>query len=220
MFLKQLNNKLIKLVSIGVFVVTCQTASAELKKEDLIKKADGLDEEVLSLALDAYHSAKKQGHIKKNKLAIIDYSKPSSERRLWIFDLDKKEVTHNLHVAHGSKSGLHESNKFSNNSGSHQTSLGVFVTQETYQGRNGYSLRLSGLEKGVNDKARSRAIVMHGANYAKPEFIKANGRLGRSQGCPAIDPRVSKEVIDHIKGGSMIFAYYPDQKWLSQSKFL
>jgi hypothetical protein len=217
---------LFKIISIFLLSTSYSYAASDIstpfdiQSDVLAEKAEGIDREVLDLALNAYHEAKARGVATDSKLAVIDYSIPSSKPRLWIFDLDQNKVLYKLHVAHGQKSGLHESTKFSNKPESHQTSIGVFVTQETYHGRNGYSLRLDGLEEGFNDKARDRAIVMHGAAYVKESYIKANGRLGRSHGCPAIDPRVAKEVINELKEGNVIFAYYPDKDWLSQSEFL
>ena len=117
-------------------------------------------------------------------------------------------------------SGANMATQFSNQDESHQTSLGLFVTGDTYVGKNGYSLRLDGLDKGVNDRARDRAIVMHGAPYVSEEFVKANGRLGRSWGCPAISAAVAKPMIDRVKGGGLVFAYYPDARWLKTSKYL
>src|SRR6185436_17336428 len=151
---------------------------------------------------------------------VIDYSKPSSEKRLWVFDLTKGALMYEELVAHGQGSGSALPTIFSNEEDTHRSSLGLFVTDTTYVGKNGYSLRLDGLDAGVNDHARDRAIVMHGAPYVSEEFIKANGRLGRSWGCPAIRNDVAREIIDRIKGGGLVFAYYPDAEWLKSSKFL
>jgi len=123
-------------------------------------------------------------------------------------------------VAHGQGSGDNVPTHFSNEADTHATSLGLYVTEDTYIGKNGYSLRLNGLDKGFNDNALERAIVMHGAPYVNPNAIGSLGRLGRSWGCPALRPAIAKDVIDHVKGGSLVFAYYPDQNWLKSSKFL
>ena len=123
-------------------------------------------------------------------------------------------------VAHGRGSGENFATRFSNDDGSHQTSLGLFRTADTYVGTNGYSLRLDGLEAGVNDRARDRAIVMHGAPYVSEAQLRAVGRLGRSHGCPALRPAIARTVIDTIKQGSLVFAYYPDTSWLHGSRFL
>jgi hypothetical protein len=139
---------------------------------------------------------------------------------MWVIDLKKQKVLYNMHVSHGKNSGEVRSTKFSNVSGSHASSLGVFVTGETYTGKNGYSLRIDGLEKGVNDKARARAIVVHGADYATAAFVKRYGYLGRSHACPAIPQEISRPVINTIKNGSLIFAYYPDRSWLRSSPYV
>jgi hypothetical protein len=181
----------------------------------------GIETDVLEMALGAASCAVKSGAVDgPGTLTVIDYSKPSSERRLWVFDLKSKELIYEELVAHGQGSGANMATKFSNTDESHQTSLGLFVTRDTYVGKNGYSLRLDGLDRGVNDRARDRAIVMHGAPYVSQEYVKANGRLGRSWGCPAISAAVAKRMIDRVKGGGLVFAYYPDKQWLKTSKYL
>ena len=152
------------------------------------------------------------------KLAVIDYSRPSTEKRLWVFDVAGDALLFNEHVAHGSGTGDNIAKRFSNEDGSHATSLGLFRTAETYQGGNGYSLRMDGLDPGFNDHARSRAIVMHGAWYANPELIRTQGRLGRSQGCPALREDVAKVVIDALKQRQLLFAYADDAPWLERSR--
>jgi hypothetical protein len=151
---------------------------------------------------------------------VIDYAQPSTEQRLWVFEFKPLRLLHHEHVAHGRGSGENFAQRFSNVEGSHQSSLGLFRTAETYQGGNGYSLRMDGLEPGINDRARSRAIVMHGAPYVNPEMAQRQGRLGRSFGCPAVRREVAQDVIDSLKQGQLLFAYYPDANWLSQSAFL
>jgi len=181
----------------------------------------GIETDVLGMALGAASCAVKSGAVDApDTLTVIDYSKPSSERRLWVFDLKSKELLYEELVAHGQGSGANMATQFSNNDESHQTSLGLFVTRDTYVGKNGYSLRLDGLDRGVNDRARDRAIVMHGAPYVSEAFVKANGRLGRSWGCPAISAAVAKQMIDRVKGGGLVFAYYPDAGWIKTSKYL
>lgn len=164
----------------------------------------------LELALRAYRCAQARGLVTEPILTLIDYSRPSTERRLWVLDLDTGEVRFHELVAHGRESGENHARAFSNVSGSLQSSLGLFRTAETYIGRHGYSLRLDGLEPGVNDLARERAIVIHGADYVTEGFAAKHGRLGRSWGCPALDPRVNRALIDTIRGGTAVFAYYPD----------
>ncbi len=161
-------------------------------------------------------------HAKKKKdvITIIDYSKPSTEERFYVLDLKRKEVVYKTYVSHGVNTGGNEASQFSNRMNSRQTSLGFFLTSETYYGRNGYSLRLDGLEKGINDRARERTIVIHGAAYATDDFIRRNGRLGRSWGCPALPDNLSKEVIDTIKNGSVLFAYGADDNYLNKTSIL
>lgn len=187
----------------------------------LTAAAPDADPAVLALALQARECATASGAAKpSSKLAVIDYSRPSTEKRLWVFDLEQTRLLHAEHVAHGQGSGENMTRAFSNRDGSHQTSLGLFTTAETYVGGNGYSLRMDGLEPGFNDKARDRLIVMHGAPYVNPAAAQKQGRLGRSHGCPAVRPEVAREVIDELKQGQMVFAYYPDEKWLASSRFL
>ncbi|WP_394257066.1 murein L,D-transpeptidase catalytic domain family protein [Vibrio harveyi] len=159
-----------------------------------------------SLFNDAFLAYKKTSDRKKPLLTIIDYSKPSTEKRFYVVDLDKKKLIFNTYVSHGVNSGKKTATQFSNVVNSRKTSLGTFLTDTTYYGSNGYSLRLDGLTSGVNDKARERYIVVHGADYANPSFIKKNGYLGRSWGCPALPQKLSREIIDTIKGGSVIYA--------------
>jgi hypothetical protein len=160
---------------------------------------------------------KLHSNLKSPVLTIIDFSLPSTERRLWIIDLKSKSILLNSVVAHGRNSGELLASKFSNNPESYQSSLGFYKTGETYQGKHGYSLRLDGLEKGINDQARNRAIVIHGADYASEAFAKINGRLGRSLGCPALPTELSTKAIDLIKDGSLIFIFGNDENYQKQS---
>jgi hypothetical protein len=198
------------------------STSATFALEDFDATAiGGIETDVLEMALGAASCAVKTGAVRgPETLTVIDYSKPSSERRLWVYDLKTKQLLFEELVAHGQGSGANVATQFSNNDESHQTSLGLFVTSDTYVGKNGYSLRLDGLDKGVNDRARDRAIVMHGAPYVSQAFVKANGRLGRSWGCPAISEVVARKMIDTVKGGGLVFAYYPDAKLLKTSRYL
>jgi hypothetical protein len=185
------------------------------------KAVGSIDERVLALALGAARCAQANGAVEDpSTLTIIDYSKPSTERRMWVLDLENRSLLYEELVAHGQGTGGNLASKFSNKPDSHQTSLGLFVTDDTYVGRNGYSLRLDGLERGFNDRARERAIVMHGAPYVNASISKQLGRLGRSHGCPAVREPIARELIDRVKGGSLVFGYYPDPAWLENSKFL
>lgn len=213
------------LLSIAValaFAVPMQAAgSSDALVASLVAQAPGLRADVLKLALAAAKRAGDQGLVpRRDLLTVIDYSLPSSQPRLFIFDLTGHKLLFRELVAHGKGSGGNVANVFSNSPGSLATSLGLFVTADTYTGGNGYSLRLRGLEEGINDMAWDRAIVMHGASYVSQEAVKVLGRLGRSWGCPAVRPEVSQKIIDTIRGGSPIFAYYPDKSWLSNSAFL
>jgi hypothetical protein len=183
--------------------------------------ATSIDHNVLRLALNASTCARTLGAVVNERLlTVIDYSKASTEPRLWVLDLESERVLFEELVAHGRGSGENYATRFSNAEGSHQTSLGLFRTADTYVGSNGYSLRLDGLEAGVNDRARERAIVMHGAPYVNEDAARTLGRLGRSWGCPALRQTVARTVIDTIKQGSLVFAYYPDRQWLNGSRYL
>jgi len=180
----------------------------------------GLRREVLDLALRAYECGRARGEIARSRLTIIDYSLPSTQKRLWVIDLDRRKLLFNELVAHGRDSGENIAVSFSNTLGSHKSSLGLFRADQTYVGRHGYSLNLAGLEPGINDRAMQRRVVVHGADYVAPEFVATHGRLGRSWGCPALDRRVSRRVIDEIKEGGAVFAFYPDRNWLDRSSYL
>lgn len=158
-------------------------------------------------------------NLNKSIITIIDFTKPSTEKRLWTIDIDQKKLLYHTWVAHGQNSGYLYADKFSNRHGSHQSSLGFYITGNTYVGKHGLSLKLHGIEEGVNDQAESRAIVMHGADYVSEEFIKRNGRLGRSHGCPAIPMDLHKQLISDLADGSLLFIYYPDENYISTSSF-
>tara|TARA_R110001599_G_scaffold39444_20_gene120693 strand:- start:17056 stop:17751 length:696 start_codon:yes stop_codon:yes gene_type:complete len=182
--------------------------------------APTLDRSVLRRAVAAMNCALDRGLERAERLAIIDFSLPSTEQRLWIFDLSQRELLLNELVAHGQGSGQNVASRFSNVSGSHQSSIGLFRTSESYRGRHGYSLRMDGLEAGINDLARERAIVIHGADYVDPQWIDRQGRIGRSQGCPAVRQEVASTVVDTLKDGQFLFSWYPDPDWLANSDFL
>lgn len=183
--------------------------------------ASDADPRVVRMAVEAQQCASRRGDVAEGgKLAVIDYSLPSTQRRMWVFDLARVALLYSEHVAHGRNTGDNFATRFSNSEGSFQSSLGLFRTAETYTGENGYSMRMDGLEPGVNDLARPRAIVMHGAWYVDPLQALRQGRLGRSLGCPALRPQVARQVIDTLKQGQLLFAYYPDQRWLSKSRYV
>jgi hypothetical protein len=171
---------------------------------------DGLGSHVLELALESAASAVDRGTAAvPTTLTIIDYSKPSTEPRLWVYDVRTHALLFHELVSHGRGSGKRLATAFSNDAESNMSSLGLFRTAEAYVGHNGYSLRLDGLDKGTNDHARERAIVIHGAPYVNAATAKANGYLGRSLGCPAVRPEIARRLIDAVKGGGLVFAYFP-----------
>jgi len=199
--------------------VTAPAAPALLAA--LAAEAPTLDRDVLARALDARACAVAAGEAERDEvLTVIDYSLPSTAKRLWVFDVADRELLYHELVAHGKNTGGNRATKFSNTNGSLQSSLGLFRTADTYYGQNGYSLRLHGLEPGVNHLALPRTIVIHGAWYVSDEFARQQGRIGRSWGCPAVSDEVARPLIDTIKDGSLVFAYYPDEDWLGGSKFL
>jgi hypothetical protein len=175
---------------------------------------------VLALALQAADCARRHGQSSVARLAVIDYSLHSTRPRLWVFDLDRAALLFEELVAHGKGTGERFARYFSNVDGSKMSSLGLFRTGATYVGANGYSLRLEGLEPGFTDRAEPRAIVMHGASYVSRGLARELGRIGRSWGCPAVREEVARPVIDTLKGGSLLFAYYPDPRWLHESRYL
>jgi hypothetical protein len=180
-----------------------------------------LDYEVFRLGMMGYYSLDREGALNKQGLiTIINFARPSTEKRFYTIDLKNKEVKYHTYVAHGRNTGENLATEFSNTPHSNQSSLGFFVTGETYVGSKGYSMRLDGKEKSFNDKARSRAVVIHAADYATESWIKRYGRLGRSQGCPALPPDLSREVINTIKDKTAIFTYYPDKNYLNASRYL
>lgn len=187
---------------------------------ELARQAPGLEPQALHHALAAMQCAVNHGAGDARRLAVIDYSRPSTERRLWIFDLQRKRLLLRDFVAHGRRSGENFAEAFSNDLGSHQTSLGLFRTAESYRGKHGYSLRMDGLEPGLNDLARERAIVIHGADYVNPRWVQRHGRIGRSLGCPAVRREVARLVVDQLKGGQFLFAWHSDPRWLAGSAYL
>lgn len=196
-------------------------ATAEISLTDaLIQAAPKASPKVIRLAVAAASCASQQGYPAAQRLAVIDYSRPSTEPRLWVFDLSQRRQLYAEWVAHGRNSGGNYARSFSNAVGSFASSLGLFRTRDPYEGHNGYSLRMDGLDAGFNDRAAERAIVMHGAPYVTTRFLRSQGRLGRSQGCPAVRPEIAHSLIDTIKGGQYVFSYYPDPTWLATSTYL
>jgi hypothetical protein len=168
--------------------------------------------ESFNLALDGFNLLKEKGLIQKNILTIVDFSLSSNSKRLWVIDLDKNIVLFQTLVAHGRNTGEEFAKTFSNQAESFKSSVGFYATAEIYNGKHGMSLKLDGLQKGLNDKARERAVVMHGADYVSESFIKQNKRLGRSLGCPAVPVELNQKIINVIKDKSCLFIYHPAAK--------
>lgn len=199
------------------------TATAKARAVMTLAAGDtyGISPSVLQLAIDAVSCAVNSGALEAPRtLTVIDYSLPSTQERLWVFDVPSGRMLFKELVAHGRNTGENLARSFSDVMNSRQSSLGLFVTRDTYVGSNGYSLRMDGLEPGFNGNAIDRAIVMHGAPYVDPALAKQQGRIGRSWGCPALREAIARDVIDTVRGGGVIFSYYPDKNWLTNSRFL
>ena len=199
--------------------VQAPVSAARIDRAAALKS--GVNLRVLDLALTAVACGIASGDLDAPPtLTLIDYSLPSTIPRLWVFDMRTGKTLFSELVAHGRNTGDNMAVHFSDAMESRESSIGLFRTSDTYVGHNGYSLRLDGLEPGFNGHARERAIVMHGAPYVNASVAKANGRLGRSWGCPAVREAIARQVIDTVRGGGVIFSYYPDQTWLTTSKYL
>lgn len=224
------------LMSVSYFVPKTETASVALKNNILV---DGVDSNVENIynnlrassyelpkfesfkeALDGFYKLKAQGLVGKNIITLIDFSLSSNTKRLWVIDLDSSSILIHSLVAHGRNTGDEFAESFSNSAESYKSSLGFYVTAEVYNGKHGKSLRLDGVEKGINDNARNRAVVVHGANYVSDSFIKNNKRLGRSLGCPAVPVAITNELISLIKDKSCLFIYYPSTSYKHSSKIV
>ena len=183
----------------------------------------GLRAGVLGKALDAFELAFTQGLADSTTVTVIDYELHSEQKRLWVINLETRELLFHEYTTHGQGSDRNHDgvmDSASNTPNSNQSNVGLLRTAETYTGRHGESLRLDGLEPGFNDNARRRAIVMHSAQYADDQYVRRRGKAGRSHGCPALDPDVAGDVIQTVKDGTLVFAYYPDPAWLERSQFL
>jgi len=178
------------------------------------------NEECFAEALKGFYALKEKGAIKKDILTLIDFSLSSNSKRLWIIDLATDQILFQSLVAHGRNTGEEFANNFSNSPESFKSSLGFYVTGEVYNGKHGISLKLDGLEKGINDSARKRAVVVHGADYVSESFIKQHNRLGRSQGCPAVPVEFASEIISMIKDQSCLYIYHPSLNNLKQPRLI
>ena len=182
--------------------------------------AKDLPAKIIKLAMQAYHHARLLGYDNKQLLTIVDYVKPSNEDRLWTFDLNSNKLLFHTLVSHGAASGRRFARHFSNVIDSHKSSVGVIVTGKRYPGIDGYSLRLHGLEKGFNNNLFTREIVMHPAIYVSHKVAEKYDEVGKSNGCFAVSRRVAHRLINTLKNGTIIFSYFPDEKWLLHSQFL
>ncbi len=167
--------------------------------------------ECFSTALNGFYLLKDKGVVQKDILTVVDFSLSSNTKRLWVIDLENKVILFNTLVAHGRNTGEEFARDFSNQAESYKSSIGFYATGEIYNGKHGLSLKLDGLEKGLNDNARERAVVVHGADYVSESFIKQNKRLGRSQGCPALPVEMNAKIISVIKNKSCLFLYHPSK---------
>ncbi|MEP6806496.1 MAG: murein L,D-transpeptidase catalytic domain family protein [Flavobacterium sp.] len=173
-----------------------------------------------SEALKGFYLLREKGVIQKDILTVIDFSLSSNIKRLWVIDLSTNTILLNSLVAHGRNTGEEFASDFSNSNSSFKSSLGFYATGEVYQGKHGASLRLDGLERGVNDHARERAVVLHGADYVSESFIRDHKRLGRSQGCPAVPVELTNEIIELIKNKSCLYIYHPSRSFMMESKLI
>ncbi|MFE3866898.1 murein L,D-transpeptidase catalytic domain family protein [Flavobacterium sp. LS2P90] len=171
-------------------------------------------------ALKGFYLLKEKGLVQKDILTLIDFSLSSSTKRLWVIDLTTNTILYNSLVAHGRNTGEDFASSFSNAAESYKSSLGFYSTGEIYNGKHGMSLKLDGLEKGINDNARNRGVVMHAAEYVSNSFVKNNHRLGRSQGCPAVPVELSKDIINSIKNKSCFFIYHPSRSFKLASELV
>lgn len=210
-------------LSIPAFTASAANPMADIDRDtlnNLLVAAPGLSRKALEHGLKAARCAAHMNKSSSPLLTIIDYSKRSNNKRLWVLDIERDEVVYNEWVAHGVNSGNATATRFSNKLNSRKSSLGVYRTAETYSGKHGYSLKLDGLDGRYNNRARERAIVIHGASYVDEAGARKSGRVGRSWGCPALRKEVSRKVINTIKGGSLVVAYYPQKDWMRKSAFL
>jgi hypothetical protein len=196
-------------------------SASDLMYNNMDLEKNGLTRKVFIMALKGFSKMREKGLVGEDSiLTIIDFTKSSRQKRLYVLDLKNQDIIFQTVVAHGKNSGREYAKSFSNNPSSRKSSLGFYITEGTYQGSNGYSMKLKGVEAGINDKALARAIVMHGADYANEEAVSRKGYLGRSYGCPAVPQNLTKKIIDKIKDGNCIFVFYPDQNYLKRSNLL
>ncbi len=215
------HNDVPALLTASATTVNAAAANKAMLYEKLGLEAMGLSREAFTYALSGFNNLLNAGKIQKdNILSILDFSMPSGKKRLFIIDLAQEELVFNTYASHGKNSGKVIPTDFSNQTNSNKSSLGFYVTGETYNGKHGCSLRLEGEENGINNNAASRGIVMHSAAYVNEKAAQSQGFIGRSQGCPAIPEEVSKKIINTIKNGSCLFIYSPDNYYATHSKMI
>ena len=206
---------------VGAGIHTTILKSAKSVYDSLQLQSSGLTREAYEYAKKGFDKLVAQGKVENPSIiSIVDFSQPSTRKRLYVIDLENYKVLFNTWVAHGRNSGREMATSFSNQESSFKSSPGFYVTRETYNGGHGYSLKLDGLEKGINDNAYQRAIVMHGAEYVNPSLIPAQGYIGRSLGCPAVPVKMAKPIINTIKNGTCLFIYHPATSYLQHSSVL
>ena len=206
-------------------VTTNKTTADSVAKSSLYEsmnlQALGLSKEAFNYAVEGYNYLLSTGKLNNdNILSVVDFSLPSSKKRLFVIDMENGKLLYNTYVAHGRNSGKVYANEFSNRPESFKSSLGFYITKGTYTGKHGYSLQLEGEEKGINDNALSRAIVIHSASYVNEKVVKSQGYVGRSLGCPALPEKLAKPIIRTIKDGSCFFMFSPNSNYVAKSQIL
>jgi len=223
-FGKLVDNKKISPVGLSDSILTKAEFASNIKfslYDSLRLGSLGLGRQVFDYAMKGFNYMKQTGTLANEKIiTIVDFSKPSSQKRMFIIDLENYKLLFNTYVAHGMQSGKEFANQFSNIPSSNKSSLGFYETLGTYIGGNGYSLRLQGVERGINDNANRRDIVIHGADYVDERLIHSQGYIGRSWGCPAVPRQLHKSIINKIKDGTCLFIFSPEKKYLASSKIL
>lgn len=201
--------------------VADDAAKAEMLYDNLDLESKGLSEEAFLHAMNGFNKLVKEGKVSnKRLLSVADFTRSSAQKRFFVIDVEREKILYHTWVAHGRGSGAEFANSFSNIPESYQSSLGFYVTSGTYNGKNGFSMRLEGLEPGINSNAMNRAIVIHGASYVSQGFINAKGYLGRSHGCPALPQELNKPIIETIKNGSLLFIYSKKNNYPERSRIL
>lgn len=208
-------------VSAETEISSSSTSSLSAVYDNLHLNTLGLSKQAFDYAVKGYEYFKGQGKLLNQRvLSIVDFTQPSYKKRLFVVDLENQKLLFNTYVAHGQNTGAAQASKFSNVPESFQSSLGFYITDDTYLGKNGFSLQLNGMEKGINDNAFERAIVMHGAPYVSEGFIRSKGYIGRSHGCPAVPEKLTRPIINNIKKGSCLFIYSNDRSYTTRSRIL